>query len=106
MWNVNGHELKMCEGDWGIKLPVTISGTTLTASDELKLVIKKSQNGDALITKVYTDISENTVELEFTEAESALLSVGTYYYTLDWYQSGAFMCNIIACATLRVVDKA
>ena len=96
----------MCEGDWGIKLPITISGTTLTASDELKLVIKKAQNGDAVLTKVYTDISQNTVELEFTEAESALLPVGTYYYTLDWYQSGAFMCNIIACAILRVVDKA
>ena len=106
MWNVNGQELKMCEGDWGIKLPITIGGTTLTASDELKLVIKASENGNAVITKVYTDISQNTVELEFTEAESALLSVGTYYCTLDWYQSGAFMCNIIPCAILRVVGKA
>ena len=25
---------------------------------------------------------------------------------LDWYQSGSFMCNIIPCATLKVVDKA
>ena len=106
MWNVNNQDLKMCEGDWGIKLPITISGTTLTASDELKLVIKKAQNGDAVLTKVYTDISQNTVELEFTEAESALLPVGTYCYTLDWYQSGVFMCNIIPYATLRVVDKA
>ena len=106
MWNVNNQDLKMCEGDWGIKLPITISGTTLTASDELKLVIKKAQNGDAVLTKIYTDISQNTVELEFTEAESVLLPVGTYCYTLDWYQSGAFMCNIIPYATLRVVDKA
>ena len=106
MWNVNNQDLKMCAGDWGIKLPITISGTTLTASDELKLVIKKAQNGDAVLTKIYTDISQNTVELEFTEAESVLLPVGTYCYTLDWYQSGAFMCNIIPYATLRVVDKA
>ena len=106
MWNVNNQDLKMCEGDWGIKLPITISGTTLTASDELKIVIKKAQNGDAVLTKVYTGISQNTVELEFTEAESVLLPVGTYCYTLDWYQSGAFMCNIIPYATLRVVDKA
>lgn len=33
MWNVNGQDLKMCEGDLGIKLPVTISGTTLTEND-------------------------------------------------------------------------
>ena len=73
MWAVNGQDIKMTEGDWGIKLPITIGGTTLTASDELKLIIKASKNGDAVFTRVYTDISENTVELEFTEAESALL---------------------------------
>ena len=49
---------------------------------------------------------ENTIPLAFTEEESALLSVGTYYYALDWYQNGAFLCNIIPASTLKVVDKA
>lgn len=106
MWNVNGQNLTMTEGDWGIQLPVTISGTTLTASDELRLTIKTAINGETIVSKNYSDISENTVNLELTEAESALLPVGTYVYLLDWYQSGAFMCNIIPSALFKVVEKA
>lgn len=106
MWNVNGQNLTMTEGDWGIQLPVTISGTTLTANDELKFTIKTSINGEAIVSKNYSNISENTVNLELTEAESALLPVGTYVYLLDWYQDGAFMCNIIPSALFKVVEKA
>lgn len=106
MWAVNGQDLKMVEGDWGIQLPVTVSGTTLTASDELKLTIKTAINGDAIVSKTFADISQNTVNLELTEAESALLPVGGYVYLLDWYQDGAFMCNIIPSALFKVVEKA
>ena len=106
MWNVNGQDLKMVEGDWGIKLPVTVSGTTLTASDELKLTIKTAVNGDIIVSKDFSNISQNTVDLELTEAESALLPVGTYVYLLDWFQDGAFMCNIIPFASFKVVEKA
>ena len=106
MWNVNGQDLKMVEGDWGIQLPVTVSGTTLTASDELKLTIKTALNGDTIVSKAFTNIQQNTVNLELTEAESALLPVGSYVYLLDWYQSGAFMCNIIPSALFKVVEKA
>lgn len=106
MWNVNGQDLKMVEGDWGIQLPVTVSGTTLTASDELKLTIKTAINGDTIVSKTFTNIQQNTVNLELTEAESALLPVGTYVYLLDWYQDGAFMCNIIPSAQFKVVEKA
>lgn len=106
MWNVNGQDLRMCEGDWGIKLPVTISGTTLTAQDELRITIKSIVNGSVVVEKTFSNIEQNTVSFELTEAETALLTVGTYYYSLDWYQAGAFMCNIIPCAALKVVDKA
>ena len=106
MWNVNGQDLKMVEGDWGIQLPVTESGTTLTASDELKLTIKTAINGDTIVSKTFTNIQQNTVNLELTEAESALLPVGSYVYLLDWHQDGAFMCNIIPSAQFKVVEKA
>ena len=106
MWNVNGQDLKMCEGDWGIKLPVTISGTTLTASDELLFTLKEAVNGNTILTKTFSNITQNTIDLELTEAESALLPVGGYAYSLDWYQNGAFMCNIIPTGAFKVVDKA
>ena len=105
MWNVTGTSLQMVEGDYGIQLPVTVSGTTLTASDSLRFVFKTAPNGETILTKEYTNITQNTVNLELTDAESALFSVGNYFYSLDWYQSGVFMCNIIPQAVLKVVDK-
>lgn len=47
MWAVQGVSLQMAEGDYGIQLPVTISGTTLAASDVLKFVFfnRKKRTG-------------------------------------------------------------
>ena len=104
MWNVNGLQLNMTESDWGVKLPVTVSGVTFANNDSVKIVIKSGET--TIIEKEYTNITQNTVNLELTEAESALLPVGIYVYRLDWYQDGAFMCNIIPISTFKVVDKA
>lgn len=106
MWYVSGNNLQMVEGDYGLALPVTISGTTFAASDEVLFTIKDAMNGTTILTKSYGNIQQNQVSLELTEAESALFPVGSYVYSLDWYQNGAFMCNIIPSATLKVVDKA
>ena len=104
MWVVSGTSLSMAEGDWGVELPVTVSGATFAANDSLKIVIKNGET--TLVEKEYTNITQNTVKLELTEAESALLAIGVYVYRLDWYQDGAFMCNIIPVSTFKVVDKA
>ena len=106
MWAVQGMSIQMAEGDYGIQLPITVSGTTLTASDTLKFVILTAKNGRVLLEKEYTNISENTVNLELTEEESALFEPRVYVYRLDWYQDGNFMCNLISEAMFRVVDKA
>lgn len=105
MWAVNNNDLKMAEGDWGVQLPITVSGVTFSSSDVLSFVFKKGMNGDIVLTKVYTP-DHNTVNLEFTEAETELFPVGTYVYSMDWYQNGAFLCNVIPSAFLKVVDKA
>lgn len=106
MWAVNGTDLAMTEGDWGVALPITVSGVTITSGDELVLTIKSARNGTTLVEKTFSDITNNTVNLELTEAESALLGVGRHVYSLDWYQDGAFLCNIIPLSEFRVVDKA
>lgn len=105
-WNVNSQNLSMAEGDFGIALPVEIGGVTLGAQDSIKLTFKTAVNGEEILSKEFDGIIDNTVSLELTEEETALLPVGTYVYSLDWYQSGNFMCNIIPYASLRVVDKA
>lgn len=104
MWNVNGITLNMTEGDWGVKLPVTVTGVTFTANDSVRIKIQRDET--TIIEKEYTNIIQNTFDLEFTEAESALLPVGSYLYSLDWYQDGAFMCNIIPSGMFLVGDKA
>lgn len=106
MWQANAQAITMTEGDFGIALPMTISGTAFAENDSVKITFKDKFNGNVMLEKVYTNIQQNTIELELTEAESALFTVGVYVYTVDWYQSGAFMCNIISSATFKVVDKA
>ena len=104
MWNVNGITLNMTEGDWGVKLPVTVTGVTFTANDSVRIKIQRDET--TIIEKEYTNITQNTFDLEFTEAESALLPVGSYLYSLDLYQEGAFMFNIIPSGMFLVGDKA
>lgn len=93
----------MVEGDYGMELPITVNGVTLAAADEIRVKIAKGDN--VLIEKTYDNISNNTVKLMLTEAESALLHVGNYCYSLDWYQDDAFMCNVIQRSGFKVVDK-
>lgn len=106
MWNVNANNIQMCEGDFGVRLPITITGPTFSTADTVKLTIKTAVNGDTILEKDFSDISQNTVNLILTATESALLPVGNYVYCLDWYQSGQFLCNIIPTAFYKVVDKA
>ena len=103
MWDSAGNNISMCGGDWGIELPITLSGVTLGEHDSLKITIA---NEAPLIVKEFTNITKNTINLVLTQAESALLPVGTYVYSLDWYQDGSFLCNIIKYGLFLVGDKA
>lgn len=105
MWIVNGHDLKMAEGDYGLTLPVSISGTEFSVNDTIRLTFKAAKNGETLLTKEYTP-DEGVINLELTEEESGLFAVGSYVYSMDWYQAGNFMCNIVPVASFKVVDKA
>lgn len=106
MWYASETNLQMAEGDYGIQIPFIVSGTTLVNGDSLKFVFKKKMNGDAILEKEYSNLEDNTANLEFTRSESELFPVGQYVYSLDWYQNGLFMCNLILGSVFRVVDKA
>ena len=106
MWYTSGTNISMAEGDFGIDLPITVSGTTFVASDSLKLTIKDVLNGSVIIEKDFSNIQQNTITLTLSSSESALLPVGKYVYSLDWYQSGQFLCNIIPISIFKVVEKA
>ena len=105
MWAVNGHTIKMTEGDYGLILPITITGPTFGEIDEIQFTIKDKMNGETLLTKSYTSITQNKVNIELTAAESALFPVGSYVWCLDWLQAGNFLCNIIPSAVFEVGEK-
>ena len=77
---------------------------TLGEHDSLKITIASGET--QLIQKEYSNIQKNTINLVLTQAESALLTVGTYVYSLDWYQDDSFLCNIIKYGLFLVGDKA
>ena len=106
MWSVKGSDIRMTEGDWGMTLPIIVTGAVLDASDECVFKVKNAVNGTTLVTKTYSSLSNNTVPLQLSSADSAALRVGDYVWSLDWYQSGAFNCNIVPNAKFKVVEKA
>ena len=105
MWIVKGREIQMTAGDYGVELPISISGVTLGGSDAVLFTLK-SVHYTTVLTRTFTNIQDNTVNLALTSTESEGLPAGDYIYTLDWYQSGQFMCNLIDGAAFKVVAKA
>ena len=106
MWIVAGTTLQMAEEDFGVVLPVKINGATLGNQDSIKFVFKTGVNGETLLEKEFHGIVNNTVSLVLTQGDSEKLPIGSYVYRMDWYQDGAFMCNVIPQGIFRVVDKA
>ena len=86
MWSIAAsNKIIMSEGDFNISLPITITGVTLTSSDNIKLIIY-NRTGSPIIggssvrlVPVLTGSEDyNKRDLKFTEAESALLPQGDY----------------------------
>lgn len=104
-WDASGNYLTMVEGDYGIELPFSVKGLSLSPVDTLRFTFKERMNGNTILEKSFTP-SENGASLILTEAESELFTVGNYVYSLDWFNNGLFMCNLIECGSFRVLDKA
>ena len=102
---VNGNDIKMTEGDFGLQIPINLTGGTISTSDEFKILINDSQDQTTIIEKDYNNVQNNKILFELTEAEAALLPVGSYLWGLDWYQSGAFLDNIIPMSSFKVTKK-
>lgn len=107
MWIVNGQEIKMTEGDYGIILPIKIKGTTFGVDDNIQLIVKAKKNDEnAILSKSFEILNDNIVNIILTEAETNQLPVGTYVYSLDWYKTNNFMCNLIPAGSFIILDKA
>lgn len=106
MWEVNGENLKMIEGDFGFELPFTFNDIIISPQDNIKLEIKKEKDADPILTFDFSDIQNNEIKLVLTKADSEKLNVGNYLYVIDWYQGESFLGNIVNGALFKVVNKA
>lgn len=106
MWYTKANDIQMTEGDFGIDLPIKIIGPTFDEYDQVKLTVKDRMNGTTILEKFFSDVQENEIKLVLTASESARLPVGIYVYSLDWYQDGHFLCNLLPASVYKVVDKA
>lgn len=104
-WTITGQNLTMAEGDFGLQVPITFEGGTITANDEIRFILNDTVDGNNILTKSYTNIQNNKIFFEITEEETAKLPVGSYVYGLDWYQNGAFMDNVIPISSFKVIKK-
>lgn len=105
-WAVDGTNLEMTAGDFGVALPLTVHNISMSEQDTLEIVIKSVNSEEPIITKPFQPVQDNRVQLILSEEESAKLPIGQYRYRLDWYQTGVFMDNIIKVGSFKVVKKA
>lgn len=105
MWKIDGNKLQMTVGDYGVKLPVIINGIVISQSDSFRFTFVDAANKNQILTKNFSDVQENKLDLEFTEEESSLFVAGYYLYSLDWFQDDNFMCNLIDDESFKVVKK-
>lgn len=104
MFRTEANDIYMTEGDFNVTLPMTVTGTTIASGDSLKVTIK---NGNTKLVEVESNnISDNTFNFVLTEEQTNALPVGKYFYSLDWYRNGNFMCCLIEKARYEVTDKA
>ena len=98
--------ITMTEGDFGNVLPITVNIGEITSDDCFAIKIFKELNTKPILSKPYSNIQSNTIEFSLTQEETFLLPTGKYFYDLDWYQNGVFMCNLVKKKLYSVEDKA
>ena len=106
MWVESNDRLKMTVGDYGVALPLSFDGITIAGTDSIKVKFISATTGETILVKEYSDISQNKVNLELSSSETALFPVGLYAFSIDWYQSGHFLCNLVPIFIFEVVTKA
>lgn len=105
MLKAKNNVISMVEGDFGLSLPITISGTTINDDETLIFYIKKNDGTDLISPKEYTKIQENTFDLFFSKEETEKMKVGTYLYYLDWYKKDEFLGSVINGQVFKVEGK-
>ena len=96
--------IEMVEGDFGLTLPITLNvgNTVFGVEDHFAINIFKELDEKPIVTKEYSNISDNTIEFSLTQEESNKLAKGKYYYDIDWFQGNSFLGNVVCKKKFKV----
>lgn len=105
MFSVKNGNISMIEGDYGLELPITITGTEISEDEQIKLTIADSSD-EIKIEKIYSNIADNVINFSLTKSESEKLkSNKKYFYSIDWYRNEQFLGNVINGYEFNVEEK-
>ena len=104
MWNKENNKISMTKGDYGIALPITITGIEIESGEQIIFYLKKTNNEEVL-KKIFENLKDNTFDLEFTKEESERLEIGTYLYNIDWYKENVFLGNIVKNEIFEISER-
>lgn len=101
MWKKDKKRIMMNEGDYGISLPITISGAEIALDEKICFYII-DPNYMVVLIKEYTNIENNTFDLCLTKNESKKLNQGCYRYKIDWCKDDVFKGTIVESEIFEV----
>ena len=104
MWKIDKKNIRMNEGDFGLKLPMTI--TNVLETDDLMFNIKGCDGSDVLSKELTYNSETKKYELEFTEEESNKLEKKRYRYSILQLRDGELQNTIVTDLTFEVISGA
>lgn len=92
-------KIKMDEGDYGLDLLFSLTGTDIEENDIVTFTIKTNPYSEVIYKKDYnlTKQGENyTFDLSFTKEESEILTAGIYCYSIKLYRNNEFLNTLVS----------
>ena len=106
MWKIDKKDksISMNEGDYGLKLPITI--TNILETDDIEFKVKGCDGKEVLSKDLTYNAETKKHELEFTEEESKLLPKKRYRYSILQLRDGSLQNTIVTDLTFEVISGA
>ena len=101
MFNTNGLNIEMFEGDYGERLPINVEKGEILEGDILKMIIKTPRHEEIVNKQI--ELSEDDSFIFFlTKEESESLTKGTYLWSLKQFREGYLIDTLTANNLFKV----
>lgn len=101
MFNVDGLDIEMYEGDFGEKLPINITQGEILEGDVLKFIIQTSEHKEVLAKDM--EVNENSFNFSLNKEQTSLLKAGTYLWGLKQYRDELLIDTLTANNKFKVI---